>query len=66
MWPTDCSRCWNRLRCARKRSVRIAANDPNAYRASLWAIARFNTTFLLELITCPTLVIAGWEDATDR
>ena len=44
--------------------VRIASNDPQAYRASLWAIARFNTTFLLELITCPTLIIAGEQDTT--
>ena len=44
--------------------TRIAANDPKAYRASLWAVARFNTTFLLELITCPTLVIAGDRDTT--
>lgn len=43
---------------------RIASNDPQAYRASLWAIARFNTTFLLELITCPTLIVAGEQDAT--
>ena len=33
-------------------------------RDSLWAIARFNSTFLLELITCPTLIVAGEQDAT--
>ena len=44
--------------------TRIASNDPKAYRASLWAIARFNATFLLELITCPTLIIAGEQDTT--
>jgi pimeloyl-ACP methyl ester carboxylesterase len=44
--------------------TRIAANDPKAYRACLWAIARFNATFLLELIACPTLVVAGEQDTT--
>lgn len=43
---------------------RIAANDLAAYRASLWAVARFNVTFLLDLITCPTLVVAGENDST--
>jgi pimeloyl-ACP methyl ester carboxylesterase len=44
--------------------VRIASNDPKAYRACLWAIARFDVTCLLELIACPTLVIAGELDMT--
>lgn len=43
---------------------RIAANDLAAYRASLWAVARFNVTFLLDLIHCPTLVVAGENDTT--
>lgn len=44
--------------------ARIASNDPKAYRACLWAVARFNVTFLLELIACPALVIAGDQDTT--
>lgn len=43
---------------------RIKANDLQAYRASLWAVARFDVTALLETITCPTLVVAGDRDAT--
>jgi len=49
----------------RKQAVtRLAANDPAAYRASLWAVARFDTSLLLDLITCPALVIAGERDQT--
>jgi pimeloyl-ACP methyl ester carboxylesterase len=43
---------------------RLAANDLAAYRASLWAVARFDITFLLDLITCPALVVAGDRDTT--
>lgn len=43
---------------------RLALNDPASYRASLWAVARFDVTFLLDLITCPVLVIAGEQDTT--
>jgi pimeloyl-ACP methyl ester carboxylesterase len=45
-------------------ATRLALNDPAAYRATLWAVARFDVTFLLDLITCPTLVIAGELDTT--
>jgi pimeloyl-ACP methyl ester carboxylesterase len=44
--------------------TRLASNDPAAYRASLWAVARFDVTFLLDLIDCPVLVVAGDRDAT--
>jgi pimeloyl-ACP methyl ester carboxylesterase len=44
-------------------ATRLALNDPAAYRATLWAVARFDVTRLLDLITCPTLVVAG-EQAT--
>lgn len=43
---------------------RLATNDLAAYRASLWAVARFDITFLLDLITCPALVVAGDRDNT--
>lgn len=43
---------------------RIRANDLKAYRACLWAIARFDVTDLLPLIGCPTLIVAGDRDAT--
>lgn len=45
-------------------AARLALNDPAAYRATLWAVARFDVTFLLDLITCPTLVVAGEQDTT--
>lgn len=44
--------------------TRLASNDPAAYRASLWAVVRFDVSFLLDLITCPVLVIAGDRDTT--
>lgn len=43
---------------------RIAANDVRAYRATLWAIARFDVRERLPEIHCPTLVVAGDEDST--
>lgn len=43
---------------------RIRSNDLGAYRASLWSLARFNLTALLELISCPTLIVAGDQDNT--
>lgn len=43
---------------------RLASNDPAAYRASLWAAARFDVSYLLDLITCPVLVVAGDRDTT--
>ena len=44
--------------------TRLANNDLQAYRATLWAVARFDVTFLLDLITCPVLVISGDRDTT--
>lgn len=43
---------------------RLATNDLAAYRASLWAVARFDITFLLDLIICRALVVAGDRDTT--
>ncbi len=43
---------------------RIRHNDPAAYRATLWAIARFDVRARLGGIVCPTLVVAGDRDTT--
>lgn len=43
---------------------RIRHNDPAAYRATLWAIARFDVRARLGEIACPTLIVAGDEDTT--
>ncbi|MEA3335527.1 MAG: alpha/beta hydrolase [Chloroflexota bacterium] len=43
---------------------RLATNDMSAYRASIWAVARFDVTLLLDLIDCPALVVAGDRDIT--
>ncbi len=43
---------------------RLRTNDVAAYRATLWAIARFNVRARLGEIACPTLVVAGDEDST--
>ena len=48
----------------RETAQRIAANDVRAYRATLWAIARFDVRDRLGEIRCPTLVVAGDEDST--
>ena len=57
------SRYWNRRRCAGSGQT-DRVRRPRPYRSSLWAMARFDATFLLELITCPTLIIAGEQDQT--
>jgi len=43
---------------------RLRNNDVAAYRATLWAIARFDVRARLGEIACPTLVVAGDEDST--
>jgi 3-oxoadipate enol-lactonase len=43
---------------------RLKGNDVAAYRATLWAIARFDVRARLDEITCPTLIVAGEEDST--
>ena len=43
---------------------RIRNNDVAAYRATLWAIARFDVRARLGEIACPTLVVAGEADTT--
>lgn len=48
----------------RETAQRIAANDLKAYRATLWAIARFDVRERLGEIRCPTLVVAGDADST--
>jgi pimeloyl-ACP methyl ester carboxylesterase len=48
----------------RETAQRIAANDLHAYRATLWAIARFDVRDRLGEIRCPTLVVAGDADST--
>lgn len=45
-------------------AAHLAQNDLAAYRASLWAVARFDVIARLAEITCPALVIAGEEDTT--
>jgi pimeloyl-ACP methyl ester carboxylesterase len=48
----------------RETAQRIAGNDLRAYRATLWAIARFDGRSRLDQIACPTLVVAGDRDTT--
>ena len=43
---------------------RIAQTDPRAYRAAMWALARFNVEDRLGDVRAPTLVITGDEDTT--
>ena len=43
---------------------RIRNNDLAAYRATLWAIVRFDVQARLGEIRCPTLVVAGEQDTT--
>jgi 3-oxoadipate enol-lactonase len=43
---------------------RIRNNDLAAYRATLWAIARFDVQARLGEISCPALVVAGDQDTT--
>ena len=43
---------------------RLAENDPLAYRATLWAVLRFDGRRDLDRILVPTLVVAGAEDTT--
>jgi 3-oxoadipate enol-lactonase len=43
---------------------RIRNNDLAAYRATLWAIARFDVRARLGEIACPTLIVAGDADTT--
>lgn len=45
-------------------AARLAGNDLAAYRATLWALARFDVRARLGEIACPTLIVAGEEDAT--
>jgi 3-oxoadipate enol-lactonase len=48
----------------RETAERISRNDPAAYRAALWAIARFDVRKRLGEIACPTLIVAGDADTT--
>lgn len=48
----------------RETAQRLACNDLAAYRATLWAIARFDVRARLGEIACPTLVVAGDRDNT--
>jgi 3-oxoadipate enol-lactonase len=48
----------------REATERISRNDPAAYRATLWAIARFDVRARLGEIACPTLIVAGDADST--
>ncbi len=43
---------------------RIVNTDPQAYRASMWALARFNVEKRLAEIRVPTLVVTGSQDTT--
>lgn len=43
---------------------RLGRNNLAAYRATLWAIARFDVRARLHEIACPTLIVAGDEDTT--
>ena len=43
---------------------RIVHTDPRAYRATMWALLRFNVEPRLHEIRVPTLVITGAEDTT--
>jgi pimeloyl-ACP methyl ester carboxylesterase len=43
---------------------RIAHTDPRAYRATMWALTRFNVEDRLGEIRVPTLVVTGEEDTT--
>lgn len=43
---------------------RIAATDPAAYRAAMWALLRFNVEQRLSDVRMPTLVITGESDTT--
>ncbi|RME44406.1 MAG: alpha/beta hydrolase [Chloroflexi bacterium] len=43
---------------------RIVNTDPQAYRASMWALARFNVEKRLAEIRVPTLVVTGGQDTT--
>lgn len=43
---------------------RLRNNDVAAYRATLWAIARFDVRARLGEIACPTLIVAGDADST--
>ncbi len=48
----------------RETAQRLASNDLQAYRATLWAVARFDVRARLGEIDCPTLVVAGDQDNT--
>jgi pimeloyl-ACP methyl ester carboxylesterase len=48
----------------RETAERLKTNDRAAYRATLWAIARFDVRARLGEIACPTLIVAGDEDTT--
>lgn len=43
---------------------RVVRTDPQAYRASMWALARFNVEDRLHEVRVPTLVITGGGDTT--
>ena len=42
---------------------RLAANDPEAYRRAMWAVAGFRPGRSLRRVTCPTLIVACDRDA---
>jgi 3-oxoadipate enol-lactonase len=48
----------------RETAERLRSNDLAAYRANLWAVARFDVRARLDQIACPTLVVAGDQDTT--
>jgi len=43
---------------------RMAQNDKRAYRDSIWAIMRFDSSAQLGRVRCPTLIVAGDRDTT--
>lgn len=45
--------------------ARLASNDPDAYRRSVRAVATFRPGRALRSVSCPTLIVAGEDDAVE-